>query len=333
MALYSDKIIVFAVLLSVFQINQAEIEKPQAIVASPQADGDAKGNSPISCHVCSTKETENCYNPGSSGETCESEAGKCFTLVGESVLCRGCAEESFPEEGLFKYNQVMICSNQPNCNTHQIIQEQCFQYKFEIQLHGGASYERKIKERTEPKQCSPRLSTNGCFYRIGANGDTLEAGCAADIAEDGPADSSKITKYCDGDDCNSPSKHFTCLLHRSINRDDEFFAFKSKYESYGENDKCFTYIGDGNMVHRGCLSKADETIQTGCKSTEKCLLCDNEILCNYRLVEKIDNSQTEPDSKQNRTQALPNDSGCAQNILSLSILMASIFVAVFISQF
>lgn len=92
------------------------------------------------------------------------------------------------------------------------------------------------------------------------------------------------------------------------------------------------------MVRRGCLSKADKTIQMDCKSTEKCFLCDDEILCNYRPMKKIDTANQTPQTvPQDLTYSMedliaPNSgNGSAQIILNLSILIASAFIVPFIS--
>lgn len=295
-------------------VPQKSAQKPSE---SAPAISESKNDKEMWCYDCSTKTDKNCWNTADVGaKICPS--GICITMLTSNIIFRGCAEdydmEGIPDQFLPSFVETVKCSDGSYCNNHEAIQEECYTYSYNTHKPSyGVSLNASIVSINCPKQ----LAKNGCFYSIGRGGTLLNAGCKVDMSR--VADSTRITKYCSGNNCNGPSKFFTCLSHLKLDITEEFFTLSSIHELCEEDDKCYTHVDEKGNMERGCLSSASKTIQADCKSNEiKCLLCDDVTLCNYRPV----------------VTALGNPkSGSSHIILSLSCFVASICVALFVRSF
>lgn len=323
------------------------------------------------CNHCRSEQKEECWN-NTAGDFCESKYGACYTYVDENHIRRGCATLGeygmMPLAGLLNRNHTVLCSDESLCNNHRIVHDICYKYKYYTHL---SYFDGENGLRQKPIQCRHTLSKSGCYYRIDATGDSVKAGCVADIVQDDPADPTRITTFCTGDSCNSPSKYLTCLTHGALDIDDVFAIPKSHYVLCAENDKCYTYVSDDDLMERGCLSKANETIKAECdQSNEGCALCDDAVACNFRYAQRKarvqqqqyqewehqqhqqqqeqqeqqqeqqeqqfqpqEAGETEAVSQHQQQQSSkPSENGTPKSTFSLSILLASYFVVVFISK-
>lgn len=222
-------------------------------------------------------------------------------------MYRGCAAQG-SLAGLMKDNRTIICSDEQFCNRHQVVQDVCYSFRYNILIADEIFYPATIRQRKEPVRCRHTLTEKGCFVRISGDGRVIDTGCTFDFVETRPVQSAEVTQFCEGNSCNNHTIFLSCLAHQELNIDDTKFAESSNYELCAANDKCYAHVSDQKQK-RGCLSKANEKIKSECNNgNENCKVCV-EALCNFAYfkktsTEKVGKPQNTPSG--NNHQQLPS---------------------------
>lgn len=245
--------------------------------------------------TCITSKNDNglvsWYNQNISTKICSNYTDKCFVLVENDLVKRGCFEEYAKQNNIIstdKYleekvgsRRIKTCST-PNCNVDKLKPINCIvcDSKNNLSCHNPVASEMALK-------CELKIDGNACYHY--QNGSDVKRGCLHQLDDSFRKtceENSENCKVCSEDVCNSKSNFLQCVSC-DANKD----SCESKVCKNYDNE-CYIHV-QNNQIQRGCLNDLPKKAMKGtnirfdCKEYESdiCEKCSDQIDCNNRIIE------------------------------------------------
>lgn len=249
------------------------------------------------CYSCDSKNSPNeCFGltDNSIVSTCQTSFDKCYTVIVDDVLYRGCVGDAqFPnEESIEKCSNpslCQICSDTNQCNSN-LITDVC------LKCGGTGSNSSSTCDKQETDKylivpCSLKNDeqSNRCFFKV--TNDTFAKGCMrhlSSIEQKQCQQQSKACYSCSSPNCNQNiNVCYECNGENNLNCTDKIDTENNttRIICSDESMACVTGIDANGFTHRGCFSidGLGSTFPfgfTNCSTS----LCNNRIFPSNRLT-------------------------------------------------